>query len=704
MLIARAEGYDLGAERYLVAFDKLECIPELVGEVPLDTLTLACDREGSFYSGECGTTNIYKYTLDAVTGSAKPQLVLNMMEQLEMTDEELASGRSSIQSMEWDPNNDILCWTLYSTQIESYYFEIDPETKEVEPSDWLEDQLCALIIPDQSTTPEIPDWAEDAKVTTIFTTAEMSSMYMSTTQKVTAEFLPWTAESAEIEWVSSDEDVLTVDSYGNVTAVGVGTAKIYAYLKGDHSVFDYVEIESEMPQVLLKGALQDVDGSPMLYTWNMSKDLTWTGGAALKGDMSAGTLNKNNGHIYTISSDGTTVREIDPKDGSEVAAYPCTLGASGVTLWDMTYSDMFSDDDRFSVYAIYGSTVLIDYDPTTGEKPMGFDADDMGLFMMTGAEYFVAIANLGEGTIDATREEDEEERILPTERIALLDNLNYLWIFEFFYDEDEDGPYLDFDFRLSESHSINEKYPLAFKYDEVASMVLGDDGYVYLSAVSDDSCNLYQLDVQLWEEYDDYYEQNVKYVDYTAKKMGSSGDKVWPMLLTSAEGTIVTETDEATGITVTYTFIAEGVNLSVKTLDSSDTTVSYDIKLVDADGENVDPDGKVVVEIPVPEGMNAENAAVYVLNEDGTYTKVDAELVDGVFVFTTNKLGVYAVSTEKLDEIQEPDVTTSPEETTTSGDTANDPDNNKPTGIVIAIVPAVVSAAAVMVTKRRNRK
>ncbi|MDE6580226.1 MAG: hypothetical protein K2K41_06800, partial [Ruminiclostridium sp.] len=293
-----------------------------------------------------------------------------------------------------------------------------------------------------------------------------------------------------------------------------------------------------------------------------------------------------------------------------------------------------------------------------------------------------------------------------------LDIPNHIWTFDIYQLPDIDCLFNCY-FNYSEEPvaGLNETYPLLEDSDITASMITDDEGNVYLSACDGNTNNLYLLNVEFTDEYDEMFDEHYEGINAAARKIGDAGDGVWPMLLTTAESALVTETDEATGITVTYTFIAEGVGLSVKVLDSSDTTVSYDIELVDADGENVDPDGKVVVEIPVPEGMDAENAAVYVLNEDGTYTKVDAELVDGVFVFTTTELGVYAVSTEKLDEVEPPVTTpeeTTPEETapeTTPDETTGDPtDENKPTGIVIAIVPAVVSAAAVMVTKRRNRK
>ena len=700
-LVGVAEGYEISEESYLIAFDKLDCVPEFVGIVPVPTFTLACDEDGNFYSGERGTANVYKYTLDAVTGRESVELVIDLAEgELEG----LASGNYSIQAMEWDPNTDKLCWAMYSDEVQSFYFEIDLDNKTFEMSEDLWYQICALIIPDRSTPSKTPDWAQPTEATGIIVNAEMTTMIKGSSQKLTTTFLPWTAVDSEVTWVSSDEDVLTVDSRGNVKAVSDGTAKVYAYLKSDESVFDYVEITVETLNVILNGTLQDVDGNPLMYTWNMARDEEWKGTNDLKSSMISATVNTNNGHIYLM--DGTTnswsVHEIDPTDGSEVAVANNTMG---VPLWDMAYSEVFSTEDEPVVFGVYGGYLVGPTNPMA-LQPNAFDFS-MYLMFYTGADYFVAVANMGETEV---LDEDTEE-LVTAERIVALDNMGYIWTFDVYALSGEDEGYYSCYFMNSDSTHLSEEYPLAIDSDITASMIMGEDGYLYLSACDGDTNNLYQLDVEFSEEYDEMFDEYYDVVDYSAIKIGDAGDGVWPMLLTSAKSSLVTETDEETGITVTYTFIEEGVKLAVEVLETTETSVSYKVDLVDEEGNSVDPDCTVTVEIPVPEGLDADKAAVYVLNEDGTYTKVDAELVDGVFVFTTTELGVYVVSTEKLDE-PAPVVTTpeetKPEETapeTTPGETSGDPaDENKPTGIAIAFVPALASAAAVMIAKKRNRK
>ena len=128
------------------------------------------------------------------------------------------------------------------------------------------------------------------------------------------------------------------------------------------------------------------------------------------------------------------------------------------------------------------------------------------------------------------------------------------------------------------------------------------------------------------------------------------------------------------------------------------------------------------VKIPVPEGFDTEKVGVYVQNADGTYTKIDAEVVDGYLVFTTETLGEFVVSTEALDaekpaestteETEAPEVTTTPDETEAPAETTgvtsdpgkDDPDDNKPTGIAIAFVPAAAAAAAVVFARKRDKR
>lgn len=880
VIVGIAEGYDISEESYLIAFDKLECVPEVVGVVPFPTFTLACDEDGNFYSGGRGTGNIYKYTLDAVTGDEEPELVIDLTEDYE----ELTCGIYSIQAMEYDPNTGKVCWAFYSDDLLSLYIEIDPVKKTYEMSDDLWYQLCALIIPDKSTPSDIPEWAQPTdEITGMTVGAEMTEMFKGTTQKLTVTFTPWTANDADVIWVSMDEDVATVDANGNVKAVGDGTTLVAAFLASDTDIFDYVEITVDTLNVTLAGTLQDADGNPLMYTWNVAEDDTWTATNELKSSMTSATVNTNNGHIYMM--DGTTnswsVHEINPADGSEIAVYPNTMGAP---MWDMTYSEFLSTEENPLVYGVYAYYLIGPTDPTA-LQPLAFDFS-MHLMFFTGADYFVAVESLGEIEI---LDEDTEEMI-SAERVLAVDNLGYIWTFDVYPLTGEDEGYYGCIYNFSENSCLSEEYPLIEDNDLSASLVKGEDGKLYLSAFDGNTCNLYQLDVDFYFEADEMFEDTVyEMIDCTARKVGEAGDDVWPMLLTSVtvnesaseaeaarptlvdaasdeveapsgeedtnatveeEGTIVvdivpkdekgenvdatnglikvkydaenltyaadetvvnaeyysinvadgeiiigyvsgeeaipageeaielvftytdaskvdndsivvehveiaeinadedenvkmpeekplpdpelvTKVDEETGVSVTYyTFLGEGSNATiVVSSEETDDGVSYKVDLVDENGESIDPDSTITVEIEVPEGMDPDAVSVFVKNEDGSYTKIDAELKDGKLVFETDVLGEYVVSEKDLtadtpapettpeDEPapettpeDEPAPETTPEDSeapeTTPEDTAapGTADNNPPSGVAIAFVPAVIAAAGVIAAKKRNRK
>ncbi|MBD5082323.1 MAG: S8 family serine peptidase [Ruminococcaceae bacterium] len=717
-LVAAVDGYDIRPESYMIRFDKLYCVPELVGAVPEGLFTLACDKEGNFYSAKRTSSEIYKYTAETVENGGEAALAIDLSEKL---GEEIACGYYSLQTMAWNVNNDKLYWAFTDDWM-YVLFEIDLKTGEVYFSDDYGYQIVGLIIPDKSTPSVTPDWAKPCEATEIMINANTTEMYKGAGQRLTVTYMPWTAERGELVWVSSDESVLTVDRFGRVRAVGEGNATVTAYLKDNEKVSDSVSITVNTIEVILGGALQDEDGNPMMFSWNMAVNNTWEASADLNFSMVSATQNTDNGHVYIMDGSSFSVHEIDPHTGEQIA-----VAANNIApMWDMAYSEMFSTEDEPMVLGIYAEYL---FGPT---NPLAITDDvfDMWMYLMfyTGAECFTAVTRLG--YVDVIDDETEEE--VPAERFLLLDNLNYLWTIDLF--ESADG-YMSCYFNFSDKPvaGLTEEYPLIGTDDIGASMITGEDGKVYLSACDGETNNLYVIDVEFTDEYnelDGAYEG----ISGTAKKIGDAGDGVWPMLLTkAAELPVITVTDEETGITVTLVptdteTTEEDVTLIVEPAEPAEgdeNSVAYLIQVVDEDGNPVEFYGEAIISIPVPEDMDAQSVKVFYKNADGSYTKIEAELVpvseltraaEGeaeesyALVFTVDKFGTYVLSTKDLDDGKVPDTT--PEDTTSS-DVTTEPadtsdstttDANPSTGIAIAIVPAVVSAAVVMVTKRRNRK
>ncbi len=67
-------------------------------------------------------------------------------------------------------------------------------------------------------------------------------------------------------------------------------------------------------------------------------------------------------------------------------------------------------------------------------------------------------------------------------------------------------------------------------------------------------------------------------------------------------------------------------------------------------GERVQPNGSVLVKIPLPEGYNAEKTVVYYVTNDGKLEKMESEEKDGFIIFETTHFSYYAIVDESEKE------------------------------------------------------
>lgn len=161
------------------------------------------------------------------------------------------------------------------------------------------------------------------------------------------------------------------------------------------------------------------------------------------------------------------------------------------------------------------------------------------------------------------------------------------------------------------------------------------------------------------------------------------------------DGEAATLKDTASGVELIGTF-AEGVRLKVTADDvnAGNTRIVYDITLLDSGDNIIQPDGKVTVKIPVPEIWADTKLYVYRVETDGTYTDMNAILENGYMVFVTEHLSKYILTTEKI-EVGAED--------TDTGKSANDSDTNHNTGVVLVVIPVLVSAAAAVIAVKRRK-
>ncbi len=138
-------------------------------------------------------------------------------------------------------------------------------------------------------------------------------------------------------------------------------------------------------------------------------------------------------------------------------------------------------------------------------------------------------------------------------------------------------------------------------------------------------------------------------------------------------------TDETTGVKVSSDggVVEDGAKLSVKVVsDKTDSTkATYEITLTENDKE-IQPDGEVTVKIPVPEAMKGKTVYVYRIEDDGTYTDMNAIVEDGYAVFKTDHFSEYVLTTEK--QVEEP-ADSSDSETSSDTETSSDSETSSDT-------------------------
>lgn len=108
--------------------------------------------------------------------------------------------------------------------------------------------------------------------------------------------------------------------------------------------------------------------------------------------------------------------------------------------------------------------------------------------------------------------------------------------------------------------------------------------------------------------------------------------------------------DENTGIQVSGVMDAEAT-LNVESVENTveNAISSFNITLV-KDGNIIQPDGSITISIP----SEYSECDVFWIKDDGTRVNMNAEYVDGKYVFTTDHLSIYALVRNNVPTVPEP--------------------------------------------------
>ncbi len=485
----KADGLLYGVfEKTLMSIDKLTGEVTEIGEIGVDTNTLACDGAGTFYCSKYGTGEVYTFTLDTLS---EPALVVATN----------LSGSHNLQAMEVDPNSGLLYWSSYYYYT-AYFLEIDPKAGAYVRYNDLNHELCCLLIPENASG---GGWAQPTdQVRSVQISSTNRSIVLENTAQLSATVLPWTATDRSVIWSSSDPSVATVDQQGLVTGLTEGECVITATAKLDPTVSASCKVTVETVKATLEGVLRNPDGDTVLFHWNLEEESTWSQTRKLDTTLSTATYDKAGDKLYVLDAAGVAkdmrMHQVDRATGE-------ILGTVAPCAWS---------DPLVSVAALEQSTPEAPHVAAMSSdsfyyplNPMeeGFDGFGGGFSFLsrlsesTGGTKLVAMAANGTtlnqyGTV--------------CDVIYILDDAGYMWILE----APKRGSY-GFSFVPTD---LSVDFPMYEKL-QYCSMVAGDDGNLYLSRFTGDGTEIYRLS---WDA-----EQGM-FVSALVTNMGSG---VWPAAL-----------------------------------------------------------------------------------------------------------------------------------------------------------------------------
>ena len=343
------------------------------------------------------------------------------------------------------------------------------------------------------------------------------------------------------------------------------------------------------------------------------------------------------------------------------------------------------------VVAVVEGYVNYPCDPLALEGDYGHNWDFSYYLTYTDSSRFIAIASMGYTKFTA-----KDGKVMDTERFVAMTDNGALWSIYIPKDPETgsfSAPYFDYcmpdlpaDFLSRNGDGI------------YCSMVLGEDGYLYLAAYNGHTSDLYRIEADS--------DDGVCEAIY----MNNTGEDIWPAALISVSAN---EKAEADTISFSgYVKDAQGnalADMTVELYPSGETVVTdengkyvftnvefgeYTVVIRDKDG-NVIADQQIVI----GEGDKFSVSGETVIAPKDSEVEFDM-VIDGKGISYT----------VKADEPEpgkptptDPDVSVEPEPTKPNDNNTQKPDNNPPTGAFMIIYPAAVSAVAVLAFKKRRK-
>ena len=287
---------------------------------------LAIDDDGNFYSVNYGnSSNSFLYTWknsDAQDGKIADLHPIND------TQSGATGFYGNYSTLAWDHDQDVLYMAAISSlsgSSNNILVTLDTTTgkgTKVTDYDGGHGAACAAqlrmalsglyIVP--SANKNIGSTTSPTKIVLNRTEA---SMLKGATISLSAEVYPWVLDDTSVTWKSSDDTVATVDAYGNVSSVGVGTAVITATTNATPAISaDCTITVSKLDDVKLNGLIYGPDSETYWSTFHTDTLPEWTADSDKSGAYIAGALMDSMLYVH----DGSALYGVDA-DTFEITSF-----------------------------------------------------------------------------------------------------------------------------------------------------------------------------------------------------------------------------------------------------------------------------------------------------------------------------------------------------------------------------------------------
>ena len=573
-------------ESMLISIDRMTGVVTELGTLAAGYYpgaTLAYVGDGKFFmTSDSNYPNLYTFTLDG--GKIGPVTQVGYINPYS----------SGYDCLEYNPNDGYLylvCNNSSSADTQAYELNrIDPKNPtngSYVNSDYryFYGEVTTLIFPDWSDAAN--DWYDPSgEVVAVTLNKEHVEVFRDKTYQLTVGVAPWHAENREVLFTSSDPSVATVSSKGLITGVGEGSAVITVTSAANPAVYAQCTVTVSVLDVQVEGVLVWDNGSADVtnfFTWDVTSGEPWEAGAQLQQDAIAAAPIPGSENFFILNP-GYAAYEMDGA-GKVVAGPYSYMPDNYYYPHGLAYSALYSAEDSDWVYYIRNGSLVrpraIDGKDYVYTYSMGYDHDNLMAVASAGTELYSY--NGGEYLSDV---------------LYLVDNTGAIWRANIF-------TYNNYDtFRYSRTDSTLPKDLFASK--EYSSLVVGDDGALYLSAFTGKSNKLYRL---AYNADDDVYD---------AMELGNFGENVWPAIVMDVQSnqspvTAVPVADQEG--TVQRSEVPAGSTQAITVTDGD--------QVVDGGGIKVDCAEKTVT-VPVY-AMDSTNGLVELRYDSQLLTLVSAE-------------------------------------------------------------------------------